>query len=181
MPNTTTVTELLRRQHTEVKELFAQIEQAPADQRGELFDCLRRTLAVHETAEEIVVHPAARETGERGAHIVAARLAEEDQAKQALADLEQLGPDAEGFGTQLLQLRRDVEAHADAEETELFPLLEAELEDDVLRAMADQLEVAEAMAPTHPHPHGPNDPLGLLLTGPFVKMVDAVRDRLAGR
>jgi hypothetical protein len=35
------------------------------------------------------------------------------------------------------------------------------------------------MAPTHPHPHGPTSGIGNQLVGPFVAMVDKVRDKLA--
>src|SRR3954451_1841874 len=92
-----TATDLLREQHERVKSMFGQIIDAQGDQRDELFACLRATLAVHETAEEMVVHPAVRRTGEEGARVVDARLAEEAKAKQALAELEKLTAAGEGF------------------------------------------------------------------------------------
>ncbi len=172
------MTDLLRRQHQEIRSLFAQVEQVPGDQRSETFECLRRLLAVHETAEEVVVHPTARELGPAGRAVVDQRLEEERAAKQLLSDLDGMATDDEGFGTRLVELRRAVEDHADAEEAVLLPLLEAEVSTEDLRAMARQLEVAEAMAPTHPHPHGPDSALGNLVAGPFLAMVDKVRDRL---
>jgi hypothetical protein len=45
--------------------------------------------------------------------------------------------------------------------------------------MTGAIKVAERMAPTHPHPHGPDGPIGNLLVGPFVGMVDRVRDAIA--
>jgi hemerythrin superfamily protein len=177
--STTRATDLLRRQHQQVKETFSQLEQAAGEQRAELFDCLRRTLAVHETAEEIVIHPAGKLLGAEVAKIVESRLSEEAQAKRELADLEKLGPDGDGFGVKLLAFRRMVEGHAGAEEAELFPVLEARLDADELGRMGDEIEIAEAMAPTHPHPHGPTSGIGNQLVGPFVAMVDKVRDKLA--
>lgn len=171
-------TDLLRSQHAEVRSLFAQLEDAEGEQRVELFDCLRKALAVHETAEEIAVHPEARATGEEGERIVSARLAEEAEAKQALADLEKLGPDATGFGPDLLKFKNAVDAHATAEEQELFSLLEAKLTPEKLEQMADAIRVAESMAPTHPHPHAPESGIGNVLVGPFIAMVDKVRDKL---
>jgi hypothetical protein len=44
--------------------------------------------------------------------------------------------------------------------------------------MTSELEVAEAMAPTHPHKMAPESAAGNLLVGPFVAMVDRVRDAL---
>ena len=61
---TMTVTDRLRQQHAEVLALFVAFDQAAGAQRAEIFDCLRRALAVHETAEEVVVYPAARLLGE---------------------------------------------------------------------------------------------------------------------
>ena len=171
-------TDLLRAQHEEVRSLFGQLERAQGEARAELFDCLRRLLAVHETAEEIVVHPEARQLGSEGARIVEARLREESAAKQALAELEQLGSDGDGFGVELLRFKNAADAHATAEEDELFPLLEARLTDEKLRDMGAALQVAESLAPTHPHPHGPQSGIGNVLVGPFVAMVDKVRDKL---
>lgn len=173
------VTDLLRSQHENVKAMFGPIIDAEGDQRSELFDCLRATLAVHETAEEMVVHPAARRIGPEGERIVEARLAEEGKAKEALAALEKLTPAGEGFGPKLLAFQQDVLRHAEAEERELFPLLEQHCDQTELERMAELVEAAEKLAPTHPHPHGPDGAIGNLLVGPFVAMVDRVRDKLA--
>ena len=178
---TMTVTDRLRQQHAEVEALFTAFDEASGAQRVEVFDCLRRALAVHETAEEVVVYPAARLLGEEAAAIAEARTAEEGQAKQALADLEKLGPDGDGFGVQVRLFRQQVIAHAESEERELFPLLETGLTPEDLRQMGDQVEVAESIAPTHAHPHGPDSGIGNQLLGPFVAMVDKVRDRLHDR
>jgi hemerythrin superfamily protein len=176
---TQTVTELLRERHQQVKEMFQQMDTAAGDERAELFDCLRATLAVHETAEEIVVYPAARKLGEAAARVVEARLKEEDQAKHVLAELEKAGPDGPGFPGRFNTFRTAATAHAEAEERELFPLLEQQCDHDQLTAMTDRLTRAERLAPTHPHPHGPKSPVGNMLAGPFVAMVDKVRDALA--
>ena len=50
------VIELLERQHEEVRRLFREVQQASGEDRAEAFGCLVRLLAVHETAEEMVVH-----------------------------------------------------------------------------------------------------------------------------
>jgi hemerythrin superfamily protein len=176
--DTTTATGLLRQQHETVKSMFEELDRASGDARRELFDCLRATLAVHETAEEMIVHPAARRTGAEGERIVEARLAEEDKAKQDLAELEKITPDGDGFGVKLLAFKQAVIDHAEAEEHQLFPLLEKSCSTEELERMATGIQTAEKMAPTHPHPHGPNSAVGNLLVGPFVSMVDRVRDHL---
>ena len=103
--------ELLLRQHTEIRELFERVETARGADRRDAWRDLVRLLAVHETAEEEVVHPAAR-SGAEGERIVDARLTEERKAKEVLSTLDAMGPQAEGFDTLFLQLRDDVLAHA---------------------------------------------------------------------
>jgi len=61
-----TATQFLRTQHEQVRSMFSEMETAQGEGKTQLFDCLRAFLAVHETAEEEIVHPAARKTGERG-------------------------------------------------------------------------------------------------------------------
>jgi hypothetical protein len=64
---------------------------AEATQQQELFEDLVRLLAVHETAEEEVVHPTARRKLDHGDEVVESRLHEEDEAKRALTELYDLG------------------------------------------------------------------------------------------
>ncbi len=175
-----TVTDMLREQHERVKSMLNDLIELPqGSARNDLFDRLRATLAVHETAEEIVVHPAVHRTGDAGAQAVDARLEEEGEAKTALAELEKLTPEGDGFDAKLRAFQKNVLAHAEAEEREVFPLLEQHYDRDEQKKMAAHVAIAEDMAPTHPHPHGPESGLGNLLVGPFVAMIDKVRDKLA--
>jgi hemerythrin superfamily protein len=112
---------------------------------------------------------------------VKARLAEEDKAKEELAELEALTPLGDGFGVRLATFRRAVLAHAEAEENELFPILEQHCDTEELERMAKAIETAQKMAPTHAHAHGPSSALGNYLVGPFIAMVDKVRDAMHER
>ena len=170
------VVALLTSQHEQVKALFATLRNAQGEAATEPFDQLRAMLAVHETAEEEVVYPAMRKLGHDT--IVEARLSEEDEAKKTLADLEKMGPTASEFPGMLAAFEKDVLAHAEAEEHEVFPLLRQGIEGDELRRMADALLVAESMAPTHAHKMAPTSAAGNLILGPFVAMVDRVRDAI---
>jgi hemerythrin superfamily protein len=170
-------TTFIRRQHDQIRELFDAVEAAAPDERGEAFQPLVRLLAVHETAEEMVVYPAAS-MGEAGREIVAERKIEEDRAKKALADLEQLDPASARFAERFAALRDEVLEHAEAEELDVFPLLTEVADAEQLKRMTRMLEAAEAMAPTHPHKAAPESAVGNLLVGPFVALVDRVRDAL---
>jgi hemerythrin superfamily protein len=178
-PTTQDAVDLLTGQHQEVRQLFSQL-QAGGQGREDTFECLVRLLAVHETAEEEVVYPALRRTGPEGDQVAEARKAEEDEAKTMLSDLEKIGVGGEGFDARLQALQAAVLAHAESEEREVFPRLRQGLDPDALQSMRASIETAEKMAPTHPHPHGPESAVGNMVVGPFVAVADKVRDALRG-
>jgi hemerythrin superfamily protein len=167
------VIELLQRQHREIKGLFSKVEMSTGEQRREAFERLVHLLAVHETAEEEVVHPAAREAGAEVA--VQARLREEHDAKEVLRQLDRIGPDAEHFPEAFRQLRQDVAEHAEREEREEFPALRDRHDRDRLKSMAAAVRAAEAVAPTHPHP-GVESGTANATVGMFAAVADRARD-----
>jgi hemerythrin superfamily protein len=170
---------LLQRQHREIREMFTELETAAGDRRRDLFRGLVRLLAVHETAEEEVVHPEIRDLDASAASVVEARLGEEHRAKELLTTLQSMGPEADGFDTLLVQLREDVLAHAEHEEREEFPLLRAHRPPERLQAMAATVRLAEAVAPTRPHP-GVESAKANLLLGPPAAIMDRARDAIRG-
>ena len=179
--NTKDPTAFLHAQHEEVKQLFEQLAAPGAASKSEAFQCLVRLLAVHETAEEEIVYPAVRAKADNTATVVDARLKEEAEAKQKLSELEKLGVDAPGFDQKLAIFRDAVLRHAEAEESTIFPTVRAGMSPEQSTMMVRALEVAEKLAPTHPHPHGPESATGNLLVGPFVAIADRVRDTLKKR
>jgi hemerythrin superfamily protein len=172
----TDVVQLLTAQHEEIKNLFRAVGEASGEARREPFECLVRLLAVHETAEEEVVYPALRAAG-AGA-VADARIAEEQEAKRTLADLEKLGPTGDNFLPGFDQLRDAVVSHAENEEREVFPVLRSKELAGQLEAMGTAVKAAEAMAPTHPHPHVPGTATANLVAGPMAAIVDRVRDAI---
>ncbi|MEU8380797.1 hemerythrin domain-containing protein [Streptosporangium sp. NPDC048865] len=170
------VVDLLVRQHTMIRDLFDEVEESPTGaRRAEAFERLVRMLAVHETAEEEIVHPYARLKIENGDEVVRDRLVEEREAKQMLADLEKLGTGHPDFSGRLQMLRAAVLAHARAEECYEFAQLRARTSVAERRAMAAGVKAAEALAPTHPHP-GTESVVMNLLFGPSLAIVDRTRD-----
>src|SRR4051812_19143021 len=97
----------IRQDHELVKELFITCERG-GDAGREAWEALVRLLAVHETAEEEVLYPTVRSVGGEAEGAVKARLAEEDQAKKELSELEKMGPDAPEFHARFLEFRRAV-------------------------------------------------------------------------
>lgn len=169
------VVEVLIRQHGLIHDLFDEVRATEAGARREAFGRLVRMLAVHETAEEMVVHPFARTAVPGGNDVVDDRLAEEESSKQLLSRLEQLDPEDPGFLLLLDELRLDVLAHARAEERYEFTKLKDEVDAATRRRLATALKAAEAIAPTHPHP-GVNTAPANLVAGPVAAVMDRVRD-----
>ncbi|XVQ89584.1 hemerythrin domain-containing protein [Microbispora siamensis] len=168
------VIDLLLAQHNQIKTMFAEVAAARGERKRELFNELVRLLAVHESAEEQVVHPAAR--SKAGEELVEARLHEEDEAKHALSDLYDLGVDHPEFDTRLAALEKAVVDHATHEEREEFPRLRQETPPERLRRMAGAVRVAEAISPTRPHPGAGESATANMLAGPPVAVFDRIRD-----
>jgi hemerythrin superfamily protein len=173
MPESDAV-ELLLRQHQEIRGLFQEVEQKTGDERAEAFERLSRFLAVHETAEEEIVHPVARQAIPNGDQVVDARLREENEGKKMLKALEEMGPSAAGFDALFAEFRRAVLEHAEHEEREEFSELRSRSSAE-LRGMAAAIKAAEAVAPTHPHP-GMESATKNVLLGSFAAVADRTRD-----
>ena len=172
------VVDLLRDQHNQIKTLFARLSAAQGTQKRELFQDLVRLLAVHETAEEIIVHPTARRVIDQGEQVVEPRKHEEDQAKRDLSHLYELGIEHPEFNGHLAAFAEEVTEHAAAEESQEFPALRENSSEEQLRRMAGAVRAAEAMAPTRPHPHSGESATANLLTGPPIAVFDRLRDAM---
>lgn len=174
------VISILRRQHDQVRTLLSDIREGTAD-RQQSFDQLVRLLAMHETAEEIVVHPMVAKLGNSGETVSEARTSEEDQAKKVLAHLEDLRVGSPEFAAEFAEFAAAVEHHAAAEEAETFRILVGGCDLDELRSMGERFLLAERVAPTHAHASAPESAIGNMVAGPFVAIADRVRDALTGR
>lgn len=178
--NGTDVVSFLKQQHEDIKRMLQDVSTARGEMRVRAFVALRRTLAVHETAEEEIVHPAARRSLPGGEAIVKQRLSEENQAKKTLAELEKLDCDSAEFQIKFETLKAAVIAHAESEEREEFDKLASSLEPERLARMRKAAEFAEKVAPTRPHA-GVESAAGNMLVGPFAAMLDRSRDALSGK
>jgi hemerythrin superfamily protein len=174
--STDDVVRFLKDQHNLIKDLFEEVFSASSDDaREKAFTELRQLLAVHETAEEMVVHPRARQEVDGGDEIVDARLAEEHDAKEQLSKLEGMDFGSPEFLEELAKFRDAVVDHADNEEREEFDKLQKELDEGQLKSLAAAVRAAEAIAPTRPHPGVESAKLNFAV-GPFASMLDRARD-----
>ena len=176
--STDDVVAFLKDQHNLIKDMFDDVLHASGTEaREKAFTDLRQLLAVHETAEEMVVHPRVRHEVASGDEIVDARLHEEHDSKERLSTLERMDIDSKEFIDELTKFRDSVIEHAEHEESEEFTKLERELDADDRKRMASAVRAAEAIAPTRPHPGVESAKLNFAL-GPFASMLDRARDAI---
>jgi hemerythrin superfamily protein len=168
---------LLLEDHREAEELMAKVEKNTGKARQEAFQELVYELARHETAEEEVVYPALRRL-DGGDAIADARIKEEEKANKVLAELEKLDITSNEWATKFSAFQKDVLAHAQAEEKEVFPRLRQAEDDKQLEAMGKVLQLAKATAPTHPHPNVPGTATANLVAGPLAAIIDRTRDAI---
>jgi hemerythrin superfamily protein len=112
--STDDVVRFLKDQHNLIKDMFEEVFSASSEEaREKAFTELRQLLAVHETAEEMVVHPRARQAVDGGDEVVDARLAEEHDAKEQLSNLEGMNFGSAEFLEELASFRDAVVQHAE--------------------------------------------------------------------
>ena len=167
---------ILLEQHARVVELFEEVRGSAGDERRARFNELRALLAVHETAEQIVLR---RNTAERvNARIADARIEEEVEATKALAELEHLDVDSPAFAASFAQFEKSVTEHAEAEEIEEFPAIVNDFTVDERQRMGRLLKATETFAPTHPHPTVAGHEMATIATMPVASIIDRARDIL---
>jgi hemerythrin superfamily protein len=176
--STDDVVEFLKDQHNLIKDMFEEVFSASSDDaRRKAFTELRQLLAVHETAEEMVVHPRVRHEVEGGDVIVDARLVEEHDSKEHLSALEAMDVGSREFLDELKLFQGSVVDHAEREELEEFNRLQRELDADDLERMVKAVQAAQSIAPTRPHA-GVESAKANFAVGPFASMLDRARDAI---
>jgi hypothetical protein len=159
--------------HGEIKALFHQVESTMGDQKHEAFEALVHKLAVHETAEQEVVHPLLRDADER---VMQERLTEEKEAETELNELYDMGTKDPLFQVNLERLKNEVLEHAETEEAQEHPKIRASVDRQRLERLAAVFRAAEATSPTRPHPNAPTSPAAKAAVGPIVAIMDRARD-----
>ena len=171
------VIRVLIEQHIRIRDLALAVRVANSTElRTIAFDQLRALLAVHETAEEMVLRPMSRQADRR---IADSRNHEEHEANEVLAQLEHLPVDSEEFEVEFAGFEKSVLAHADAEEAEEFPAVLAATDEVQRQRLGALLITLERVAPTHPHPVTAGSTPAQWVAAPFTAMIDRTRDALS--
>jgi hemerythrin superfamily protein len=166
----------VQRDHREIEQMIQQVDIARGESRQRTFEELVRKLAVHETAEEEVVHPLAKKVGAES--VADEILNEESQAKTALSKLDGIDVSTPDFDAAFQKIKSDVLAHAQHEEREEHPKIAASTPPEELERLGKVFAVAERTAPTHPHANAPESRAGNLMLGPILAVTDRVKDAI---
>jgi len=170
---------LLLEDHQSVERRLSDLTSSPAGARAELFWKLTDELARHEVAEEVVLYPAVRKLS-GGNQLADARIDEQSEAEQQLARMEKLDAGSPEFMAEFTDLKAAVLEHAKHEESDVFPLVKAEVASGEQLRLAQRYQAAKRSAPNHPHPHAPDTPPGNKILGPVAALVDRIRDAANG-
>ena len=134
--------EMLKSQHKDVDELFAQIEAATTtDKKARLFEQLADKLAVHATIEEKHFYPAVK--AKRTEDILLESLEEHLGIKRVLADLLATDASDDTFDAKIKVLKEQVEHHVEEEHTDLFPKVKKLLDAETLTAIAQEMTATQ--------------------------------------
>ena len=135
-------TELLKKQHREVKALFAQANKAGSSERREVVDEIAEKLMAHMKIEEEIFYPAVRELATKKTdEIIPEAYEEHHVVKLVLDELPEVDLEDEQFEAKMTVLEELIEHHVEEEEKEMFKVAE-KLGDERLRALGADMESA---------------------------------------
>jgi hemerythrin-like domain-containing protein len=183
--------EVLRTDHAEVEQMLAVLESTPGQTSGagqtvlaarhEVAQRLVIDSSRHEAAEEQYFWPTVRERLADGGDLADQAIAQEQEAKEALARLDKLEASDDEFDHVLAAFIPAARRHIEFEETRVWPSLRQALSAEEARELGAKLERAKQHGPTRPHPRTPASPEVLKTAGPAVAVVDKLRDAVTGR
>lgn len=169
--------------HAKVSALFKQFQASKnATEKFDIVDKLVKELSQHAAVEEQYLYPMIRNTfkDSTGARWADRSLDEHQTVKILLAKLEAMKATDAQYDSTVQELMRNVTAHVQEEENEIFPALRAKLTQQELSTLEDALDKGKSLAPTHAHPMAPNQPPMNFLNA-AVAAADIVRDTVTGR
>ena len=135
---------MLKADHQRVRDLFQQYEAtSTVEAKGTIAEEVFIELETHAQLEENIFYPAVNEETDEGPELVKESLAEHETMKNLIQQLRNIGPHNWGFDAKFRELLQNVEHHVEEEETEMFPLAEEELEED-MKDLRDEMQELKA-------------------------------------
>lgn len=132
-------TDLLKRQHDEVKALFEAFEASEDEsEKDDLFAEIADSLAAHATIEEQLFYPAVY-VGENK-DLLQEAVEEHLSAKRIIADLLKMEVGDEQFDAKVKVLKEQIEHHVEEEEGDLFAHVRKTLSKQELDTLGEEME-----------------------------------------
>ena len=159
---------LLKEDHRTVEKLFKRFEKAgivPSSRSVEWSTASSRSSRSTRRSRSSTSTRSSRATVPGAEDMALESLEEHHIVKWVLHELEDMEPADERFDAKVTVLIENVRHHVDEEEGELFPKVRDELGRSDLGELGDAMEAAKKVAPTHPHPSGPDTPPANLVVG----------------
>lgn len=134
-------TDLLKKQHRQVKGLFKKLEKTENSRgRRDLMEQIAQALKMHTQIEEEIFYPAVAAIGSQKAKDMTMEAFEEHHVVDlVLAELPKVDPEDERFEAKMTVLMELIEHHVEEEEKEMFKLAE-KLGNDELKALGERME-----------------------------------------
>jgi hemerythrin-like domain-containing protein len=133
---------MLKADHQRVKDLFAQYEAADnVETKRTLAEQVFTELETHAQLEENIFYPTVNEETDQGPELVKESLSEHETVKHLIQELREMAHDTDEFDAKFQELIRNVAHHVEEEETEMFPLAEEELAEELTEMKGEMQEL----------------------------------------
>jgi hemerythrin superfamily protein len=134
-------TQLLKKDHAEVKKLFTEFGSTTARaerRRQDLIDRIATELEIHSTIEEEIFYPAVKRSAE-GKRLVSEAKSEHRKVDRLVAKAQGADMGSDDADARVQELKEAVLHHATEEEQEMFPVAESSLGAELMD-LGQQLE-----------------------------------------
>jgi hypothetical protein len=166
---------VLQQQHQRILDLFTGVRAATGEARIDALRELRALFVVHETSEQLLLHPRAVDL--IGSGFVDELKVIEDELSNEIANLETIPPEHGQFEPNLDTIEGAVLDHFHVEETQEFPVIVEQCPVDERLVLGKRLVGAAKLLPTRPHP-AVDGRTATVLTAPLASLVDRTRDAI---
>jgi iron-sulfur cluster repair protein YtfE (RIC family) len=124
-----------------VEKLFEKVKANEDGNNAATFKKIKAELDVHAHIEEMIFYPHLLDKGDKELKkIVREGIEEHGQVKMFLAQLDVLSGDAAKFKAKLQVLMEDVEHHVKEEEDDMFPMVEDQIDAEMLQRLGSLMQ-----------------------------------------
>ncbi|RAH69838.1 HHE domain protein [Aspergillus aculeatinus CBS 121060] len=173
----TLISDAIKSDHRDLEEAYNNILTAASDDEKRRWqNQFTWELARHSIGEELVLYPAMEEHLTDGKAMADKDRAEHKTVKDHLEKFQNLKPDDAEFIPTLQGLWGSLSQHIKEEEEQDLVKLEANLDNEVSKAMVSSFKRTKMFVPTRSHPSAPDKPPFETVAGLLAAPIDHIRD-----